>query len=346
MSQPTLSEIAAKAGVSVATVSLALRGVGLVGRDTAERVKAIAEELGYRPNPLLASLATRRFRSGQSTEGTPLAIFHFSPQLDERKSPSPRKYIHEIEKEAASLGYAPTVYDLTNTDRPAPLFRELYHRMVQGIVITGSMDIHRFGRDFDWSHFSIVCCGRYHVSLPFHTVRPNIFKAVKLVFNELMARGYRRIGFAMGRHSTRMEDDEDRHGAAIALETSYLPKNRQLPVYSGLIDDSASFLAWFEKCRPDVVVGFGVSYYWHLRDKGFEIPKDLGFLSLHLLSQTDKDFCAGLDQDSLGIARQSIIFLDQLIRHRERGLPKSPLELLVPSIWNEGPSLLPHLNPP
>ena len=77
MSQPTLSEIAAKAGVSVATVSLALRGVGLVGRDTTERVKAIAEELGYRPNPLLASLATRRFRSRQSTEGTPLAIFHF-----------------------------------------------------------------------------------------------------------------------------------------------------------------------------------------------------------------------------------------------------------------------------
>ena len=160
-----------------------------------------------------------------------------------------------------------------------------------------------------------------------------------------MARGYRRIGFAMGRHSTRMEDDEDRHGAAIALETSYLPKNRQLPVYSGLIDDSASFLAWVEKCRPDVVVGFGVSYYWYLRDKGFEIPKDLGFLSLHLLSQTHKDFCAGLDQDSLGIARQSIIFLDQLIRHRERGLPKSPLELLVPPIWNEGPSLRPSLNP-
>jgi hypothetical protein len=216
---------------------------------------------------------------------------------------------------------------------------------VQGIVITGSMDIDRFGRDFDWSHFSIVCCGRYHVSLPFHTVRPNIFKAVKLVFTELMARGYRRIGFAMGRHSTAMEDDQARHGAAIALETSYLPKNRQLPVYSGLLDDIPSFLAWVEKCRPDVVVGFGMGYYWHLRDKGFDIPKDLGFASLHLLSQADKDLCAGLDQDALGIARQSLIFLDQLIRHRERGLPKSPLELLVPSVWNEGPSLRPRLKP-
>jgi hypothetical protein len=74
-----------------------------------------------------------------------------------------------------------------------------------------------------------------------------------LVFNELMARGYRRIGFAMGRHSTAMEDDQARHGAAIALETSYLPKIAGSPVYSGLLDDIPSFLSWVEKCRPAIV---------------------------------------------------------------------------------------------
>jgi DNA-binding LacI/PurR family transcriptional regulator len=216
--------------------------------------------------------------------------------------------------------------------------------MVQGIVITGSMDIHRFGRDFDWSHFSIVSCGRYHASLPFHTVRPNIFKAVKMAFVELMSRGYHRIGFAMGRHNTLMEDDQARHGAAIALESSYLPKKDQLPVYSGLIDDIPSFLAWVEKCRPDAIVGFGVRYYWHLREKGFVIPENIGFASMHLPSQEDKGFCAGLDQDSAGIARQTILFLDQLIRHRERGVPASPLELLVPPVWNEAPTLRPRPN--
>lgn len=345
MTSVTLSQIAERAGVSVATVSLALRGKGLVSRATAERVKSIAESMGYKPNPLLASLATRRFRSAESTVGTPLAIFNFPPQIDTPRTKSPRKYLAEIQAEASALGYAPTVYQLTNATRTGPLFRELYHRMVQGIVITGSMDIDRFGGNFDWNHFSVVTCGRYHRSLPFHTVRPNIFKAVKTVFHELLSRGYQRIGFAMGRHDTPMEDDEARHGAAIALEASYLPKKNQLPVYSGLIEDTAAFLAWVEKYRPDAVVGFGVAYYWHLRDRGFHIPEELGFASMHLPSIDNRNLCAGLDQDATAIARQSILLLDQLIRHRERGIPPSALEVLVPPVWHESPSLRPRQSP-
>ena len=51
--RPTLQDIAKRAGVGKATVSLALRNDPKISAATRERVRAIAEELKYRPDPAL-----------------------------------------------------------------------------------------------------------------------------------------------------------------------------------------------------------------------------------------------------------------------------------------------------
>ncbi len=56
----TIEDVAAAAGVSVATVSRALRGLPNVANSTRQRVEAIAEELAYRPDPAASRLATGR----------------------------------------------------------------------------------------------------------------------------------------------------------------------------------------------------------------------------------------------------------------------------------------------
>lgn len=62
-SRPTLAAVAARAGVSASTASLAFSGAGPVSAETRERVLAAAEALGYAgPDPRAASL--RRGRSG------------------------------------------------------------------------------------------------------------------------------------------------------------------------------------------------------------------------------------------------------------------------------------------
>ena len=61
--RPTLADVAAKAGVSASTASLAFSGSGPVSDATKERVLAAAAELGYGgPDPRARSL--RRGRSG------------------------------------------------------------------------------------------------------------------------------------------------------------------------------------------------------------------------------------------------------------------------------------------
>jgi LacI family transcriptional regulator len=56
----TISDVATRAGVSVATVSRALNGKPTVHPELAERVRTAAEELGYHPNGLARSLRMQR----------------------------------------------------------------------------------------------------------------------------------------------------------------------------------------------------------------------------------------------------------------------------------------------
>jgi len=334
-----LSEIARRAGVSVATVSLALRGRGGVARKTVERVKAVAEEVGYRPNPLLSSLASKKFRSVDVVAGTPVAIFTLP--VNQGKD-WPRFYNEALEKWAKELGYAPTFYRIDSSARPDVIYRELYHRMAQGIVVLGGLEENRFYTSFDWAQFCVVQCGRFFGFQPFHIVRPNIYQAVKMVFQELQALGYRRIGYAAGRHPQHMEDDDARFGAAVAMEVSLLRAKDRVPVFTGQHSDAEALVKWVKRHNPEVVIGFSPAVFWVLRDAGFDIPGDLGFASMHSQEEAPESrvTCSGALQNQDEIARQSILLLDQLIRNRERGTPVQCLDVLVRSTWLPGNTLV------
>ncbi len=59
----TIEDVANAAGVSVATVSRALRGLPNVAPSTRDRVVQIADQLAYRPDPAAARLATGRTKT-------------------------------------------------------------------------------------------------------------------------------------------------------------------------------------------------------------------------------------------------------------------------------------------
>jgi len=57
-----LEDVARRAGLSKATVSLALNGSPRINSRTRQRVEALAEEMGYHPNPYARQLVTRKSR--------------------------------------------------------------------------------------------------------------------------------------------------------------------------------------------------------------------------------------------------------------------------------------------
>src|SRR5882757_7568569 len=67
----TLREVAAAAGVSVATASKALNGQGRMTAETRSRIRETAQRLGFRPNSLAQSLLRNRsFTVGLLTNDT------------------------------------------------------------------------------------------------------------------------------------------------------------------------------------------------------------------------------------------------------------------------------------
>ena len=59
----TLQDLASRLGISKVTVSRALRGQPDIGKETAKKVIALADELGYRPNILARKLASKQTRT-------------------------------------------------------------------------------------------------------------------------------------------------------------------------------------------------------------------------------------------------------------------------------------------
>ena len=67
----TIHLVAAVAGVSISTASKALNGSGRMSPETRERVKRVAQEVGFRPNALARGLITKRsFTIGLLTNDT------------------------------------------------------------------------------------------------------------------------------------------------------------------------------------------------------------------------------------------------------------------------------------
>ena len=123
----SMKDIAQRCGVSVATVSKALNGQQDIGAETRERIRRIADEMGYMANSAARALKTNRtynigvlFVDGQSSG---LAHEYFSSVLD------------SLRVEAERCGYDITFISCNVGDKPTSYLQHCLYRGVDGVVI-------------------------------------------------------------------------------------------------------------------------------------------------------------------------------------------------------------------
>lgn len=118
----TIAEVARAAGVSVATVSRALRGLDGVSPPTRERVRRAAAELDYLASPTAISLASGRSRT----------IGVVAPLLTRWLFAA---LVSSIERAVRGLGYHPLLLDLDGSHgERLQLSRDLLWKRVDGLV--------------------------------------------------------------------------------------------------------------------------------------------------------------------------------------------------------------------
>ena len=181
----TIADVAAKAGVSTATVSRVLSGLGRASSATQSRVLEAARDLGYRPSEVARSLKRR------STQTLGLIITDienpYFPQLG-----------RAVEDAARAAGYTVLLCNAADDpDREAAYLDLLVDRRVDGLVIAASSLGARHGDWLTAPPIPVVLVNTAAPDADLPSIMSDNQGGTRMVTQHLLDLGHRRFGYLM-----------------------------------------------------------------------------------------------------------------------------------------------------
>jgi len=195
VTQRTLAE---KAGVSVMAVSLALRRQPGVSKATSAKIHRIAEELGYVPNPLVASLMRCRGAKRSPDTGHVIGWYGAASSLPRRMRESGAfdrfaAHVAGARKACQSRGMKLEVFDEAVNE--LPLQRMLTHRGIRGLLLGPKGSINLASPLALPNSVHVVQIGRSRHDPSHDRITTDFFSAACLCIRALRSSGCQRIGF-------------------------------------------------------------------------------------------------------------------------------------------------------
>lgn len=337
-SRTTLKDIAEKAGVTVATVSLALRNHPRISAATRKRILAIAEELGYTPDPSLSALAAYR-ATGDGPRDITIAYLEPAEYSTRRaKLPNRQAIFQGAESRARALGYRFEVFHYEEPEKKQQqLARVLVKRGIRHLLLAPR----RYQRDraplaFPWEHFCTVSTmnpdrkGLLHCSIP--DLTQNQFSLLRA----LSGRCIGSVGLYIGEiyHAW---TNESAFATRFALHPGLDDTIRELPPMIGPEGpDPRPFMDWFQAHRPEVVITNIPFVLKWLATHKVRVPEDCGvaFLDTRLTEGH-----SGIDIQPATIGRHAVDLLHSRSLAHEFGLPEVPIRMAHIGAWVEGSTL-------
>ena len=272
----SLKDLAQELGVSIATVSRALRSSPEIGQDMQAKVKELAKRLNYRPNPFAQSL--RKEAPRVIGVVVPNLVTHYYAAV-----------LDGIEDEARKEGYsvisANTHEDTDSEIRAIDNFISLH---VEGIIACLSQNT------TDYSHFEeianmgipLVFFGRTCLTDRFSSVTANGDEAAFQATQHLIDTDSRRIAFIGGPNHLDMVKRR-KHGYLEALRENRIPIDRNLVAcekidYQWALETTSRLLSLPKEERPDAILAFNdiitFAAFTAIKQQGLRIPEDVALI--------------------------------------------------------------------
>ncbi|GAT34613.1 DNA-binding transcriptional regulator, LacI/PurR family [Terrimicrobium sacchariphilum] len=320
--------LAEECGLSVATVSRALRGSPLVTARTRKLVEAAAHHLGYEFNPYVGQLMSSFRRSqGETMQGN-LAFIWCDVWMGREDSQFGVMRGHALRR-AAELGYSVSEFTLLD-HTPTAMVRMLSSRGIRGVLIlspAGSAGKSHLRLNLE--DFACVSIGWSLYSPAFHRVRFDHFQATRLAIHHAKRRFGGRIAVLV---DFRYDQRSDR-----SCRAAFLSHHPDGPAAAaGLIFDVAGldvkklrrayedgkFAGLIVLSRSGLPPGF---FDWFPHENMVYLDDD---------GDTPSFGRVDLRYDLLG--RWSVDHLVGTIQRHETGEPAVPMTIFVPPRWMAG----------
>ena len=315
MKETTLKEIAETLGISITTVSKALKNYSDVSEKTRKAVIALAEELSYTPNSFAVNLRTKESK----TIGLiiPEVVHHFFSNV-----------INGIIAEAEKKGYLVIILQSNESlELEKKQVALLINKRVDGIIMSlsneSNNDFHI--KEILRKEIPFVQFDKISKLIPSSKVIINDQKAAMEAVQHLIDKGCKKIAHIRGPENP--QNAIDRFiGYKKALEKNGIPYDSKL-VYSCknvTFEEGIEFAKQIVDEHPDVngifvitdLVAVGVLAYFN--EKGIQVPNQIAVIGFSnwFMSQVITPKLSTVDQPSyeMGVAAFSLLLEEMICR--------------------------------
>lgn len=330
-SRVTLGHIAARAGVHVTTVSLALRDSPRLPAATRVRIQTLAREMGYEPDPALNALNAYRTAVRAPAFQATLAYFNNYPARHSLLSvPTFRDYHLGALRRAEELGYKLEEIWLHEPHlTPKGIRSRLLAKGIRGILLFPQAQPGALP-EFAWDEFSAVAIGYSVTSPQLHRVTNHQFRSALGLIREMRYLGYHRIGLYIPEEYNRRVNLAPT--AAYAEYDRSLPEKERVPVLTHRYrNDTFRLLRWIKRYRPQAIVSQDYAMWDKCLSIGLRVPEDIGFAYFHVCKS--ESLLSGYCQNDEAIGRTAVDFLVAMLHRNERGVPEVAQHVLVDGVW-------------
>ena len=327
----TIKDVAADAGLSLATVSYALRNDPKIPACTRTRVQAVARNLGYRPNPRVASLMAhiRGARKRAFAEHIAFVWVHTSP-LQSGSDPFLRQVFQAARERAEQAGFALEEFWTSErgmTDRR--LEQIIRARGIIGVVLSPvTTDEATITLDWDWGSFAAAVIGNVTWTPELHHAGHHHYLGMRMALRELANLGCKRPA-ALIEHET----NERAKRAWEAAFLTHHPTPSRARALTRVIrpDETFDARAWLAAQRPDALIVSSMTLFDTFRLRAACRDLNLPAVTLHWNDGTRG--VGGIDQCYDRIAAHAVDLVIAQLNSNEIGVPDLPRIMLFQGRW-------------
>lgn len=327
MPRINLRDVAKVAGVSLATVSYALRDQARIAPSTRVRVRQLAASLGYHADPRLAGLGMRRWERGAS-----VGLAFLAPPRQQWTACQERCFAGAVEQ-AERQGYQLQHAAVDDFPSPAALSEELEQRACAGVIVRNIDSDEQFA-GFAWERFAVVACGRGAIDPRCHIVMPHHGRNFASAWQSLRSAGVKRIGVVLVEGDAQAEMPSFYLSAMLQAQHGR-PAEERIPAFTASAYERTRFGEWLSRHRPEGIIGSVDRVHAWIANAA--APRPLHFASLEKSSHDGQ--LAGIDLQPQVLGRIAVEALDRALRANERGLPEIRHIIQIESPWCAGRSL-------